>query len=127
MSRTSRHHGDIRRNDIDQSPSSNTIPDSHVLPHEHQALIRLLKIADSDTGQSRRVADFLLVWWNPIENGRFDFLDLWQVDKRIEVDVLLVLGLAVRSFAYPDSLGYGPEFAQLVARWRKRNGRGARA
>ena len=28
------------------------------------ALERLIAIAHSDTGQSRRVADFLLAWWN---------------------------------------------------------------
>lgn len=31
---------------------------------ERDALVRLLKIGRSDTGQSRRVADFLLAWWN---------------------------------------------------------------
>jgi hypothetical protein len=28
------------------------------------ALTRLIPIAMSDTGQSKRVADFLMAWWN---------------------------------------------------------------
>lgn len=31
--------------------------------NERAALARLIKIAKGDTGQSRRVADFLLAWW----------------------------------------------------------------
>ncbi len=40
------------------------------------ALNRLLAIAQSDTGQARRVAKFLLAWWNADDCGRFDFRDL---------------------------------------------------
>lgn len=32
--------------------------------HERAAFERLLKIARSATGQSRRVAPFILAWWN---------------------------------------------------------------
>jgi hypothetical protein len=35
-----------------------------MLPAEKQALENLLKIAQGNTGQSRRVSDFLLAWWN---------------------------------------------------------------
>jgi hypothetical protein len=35
------------------------------------ALDRLLAIAQADTGQSRRVANFLLAWWNAGECGGF--------------------------------------------------------
>jgi hypothetical protein len=34
------------------------------------ALDRLVAIAQSDTGQSRRVANFLLAWWNAGSCGR---------------------------------------------------------
>ena len=34
-----------------------------------EALTRLIEIAQKDTGQSRRVADFLLAWHNAAENG----------------------------------------------------------
>jgi hypothetical protein len=36
-------------------------------------------IAKRDTGQSRRVANFLLAWHNPEENGGWDPTDLWNV------------------------------------------------
>lgn len=31
---------------------------------EHAAITRLWRVAKTDTGQARRVADFLLAWWN---------------------------------------------------------------
>ena len=37
-----------------------------------EALTRLIEIAQKDTGQSRRVADFLLAWHNAAENGGWD-------------------------------------------------------
>ncbi len=86
---------------------------------EHAALMRLLAIAETDTGQARRVADFLLAWWNPIANGAFDFIDLWSVDTQIEQDILLLLNAAVRLREYPDTLGYSAEFERLVSDWRK--------
>ena len=90
-----------------------------VSSQEHAALMRLLKIAQTDKGQARRVADFLLAWWNPVENGRFDFIDLWFVDCQIEQDILMLLNGAVRLREYPDTLGYSEEFERLVADWRK--------
>ena len=86
---------------------------------EHAALMRLLKIAETDTGQARRVADFLLAWWNPAANGRWDFIDLWSVDQQIEDDILLLLNGAVRLREYPDTLGYSEEFERLVSDWRR--------
>ena len=46
-----------------------------------EALTRLIEIAQKDTGQSRRVADFLLAWHNAAENGGWDVTDLWNVDQ----------------------------------------------
>ncbi|WP_432612744.1 DUF7673 family protein [Mesorhizobium mediterraneum] len=40
------------------------------------AFERLLPQARSDTGQSRRVADFILAWWNADELGGFDIADV---------------------------------------------------
>jgi len=54
------------------------------------ALARLLAIAKTDTGQARRVADFLLAWHNAEENGGWDPVDLWQLDTGIAQDILLV-------------------------------------
>lgn len=46
-----------------------------------EAIGRLLKVAQSDTGQSRRVADFLLAWWNGDDMGHFPILHLCNVDR----------------------------------------------
>lgn len=84
------------------------------------ALARLLNIAKSDTGQSKRVADFLLSWWNATSCGGFDLTDFWSVDAEIADDMLDVIGLVRQTRAYPDILGaeiHG-QFKALVALWR---------
>lgn len=83
-----------------------------------EALKRLIEHAKRDTGQSRRVADFLLAWWNPTNCGRFDMLDTWALDGEIADDVVLVFGLIVRCGKYPDTLGFDPQFKALVKAWR---------
>lgn len=45
---------------------------------ERAALERLLGHAQRDTGQSRRVADFLLAWWNAANCG-------WSRKGRLEM------------------------------------------
>ncbi len=82
------------------------------------ALNRLLAIAQSDTGQARRVADLPLAWWNADDCGRFDFRDLWMVDKAISDDILAVLRLIALRQAYPDAYGLREPFEQLVKDWR---------
>jgi hypothetical protein len=79
------------------------------------ALERLLKIAAADTGQSRRVADFLLAWWNAGSCGRFDLTTMWT---RIVVDMVTVFGWVGHNQHYPDTLGYGAEFEAVVRAWR---------
>lgn len=84
------------------------------------ALVRLVNIAMSDTGQSRRVANFLLSWWNATSCGGFDLADFWSIDAEIADDMLLVIGLIRQTRAYPDTLGteiHG-QFKALVALWR---------
>jgi hypothetical protein len=83
-----------------------------------KALDRLVAIAQSDTGQSRRVANFLLAWWNAGDCGGFDFTDLWMVDRAIADDILTVAQLISVRHEYPTAYGYGPQFEQLVADWR---------
>jgi hypothetical protein len=56
-------------------------------PQEQAALERLIKIAQGDTGQSRRVADFLLAWWNAGDCGSFDLTNLWAIDEAIAKDM----------------------------------------
>jgi len=85
-----------------------------------EALARLIHIAMSDTGQSRRVASFLLSWWNATSCGGFDLADFWSVDAEIADDMLLVIGLIRQTRAYPDTLGteiHG-QFKALVSLWR---------
>jgi hypothetical protein len=85
---------------------------------ERSALERLLAIAQRDTGQSARVANFLLAWWNAAECGGFDLTDSWGLDEAILVDVKTIFGLATRLSEYPDTLGYSNEFARIIEQWR---------
>jgi hypothetical protein len=82
------------------------------------AIERLLKIAGSDTGQSRRVADFLLAWWNAETCGGFDLTDAWGCDDVIVQDMVRIFAYAVSHRHYPDTLGFGPRFEQIVRQWR---------
>jgi len=82
------------------------------------ALGRLVEIAKGDTGQSRRVADFLLAWWNAGQCGGFDLTNLWAVDRAIADDMAAVVSLIATVHNYPDTLGYGEDFEQIVAAWR---------
>ena len=82
------------------------------------ALERLIAIAQSDTGQARRVADFLLAWWNAGSCGGFDFTDLWGVDHSIADDMVIVFSYVARANAYPDTLGFNVEFQSIVRGWR---------
>jgi len=81
------------------------------------AIERLIQIAQSDTGQSRRVANFLLAWWNAEECGGFDLTDLWNVDSAIADDMVTVFGLLANLNSYPDNLGYSEQFERIVAEW----------
>lgn len=85
---------------------------------EKAALDRLITIAYSDTGQSRKVADFLLAWWNAADCGAFDLTTLWAVDKEIAHDMTTIFALIARVHTYPDSLGYGEHFRRIVEDWR---------
>ena len=82
------------------------------------ALERLIAIAQSDTGQARRVADFLLAWWNAGECGGFDLTNLWGVDASIAEDMVIVFGYVARANAYPDALGFNLQFQSIVRGWR---------
>ena len=79
---------------------------------------RLLTVADGDTGQSRTVAGFLLAWWNAESCGGFDLTDLWAVDEAIARDMLATITFIATHREYPTAYGLGPQFVQLVTRWR---------
>jgi len=89
-----------------------------VSEEETAALERLIRIAQGDTGQSRRVADFLLAWWNAGSCGAFDLTTLWGVDTCIAHDMVTVFGLIAKVNQYPDSLGYEEPFKRIVREWR---------
>lgn len=82
------------------------------------ALTRLVNIAHTDTGQARRVANFLLAWWNAQAYGGFDLTDLWAVDDAIAEDMLVVTQLIARRRNAPAAYGLGPEFEHLAGLWR---------
>jgi hypothetical protein len=96
----------------------NNVRHMKVSQPEHEALERLLEIASGDTGQSRRVADFLLAWWNAGSCGSFDITTAWGLDASIANDVVTVFALAVRCGSYPDTLGYSAGFERVVRAWR---------
>jgi hypothetical protein len=89
-----------------------------MLPAEKQALENLLKIARGNSDQSRRVADFLLAWWNSSECGKYDLTTGWGLDEDIAEDVCTVFRLATRANSYPDTLGYEPQFKAIIREWR---------
>ncbi|ABO59604.1 hypothetical protein LA345_41305 (plasmid) [Burkholderia vietnamiensis] len=89
-----------------------------MLPVEKEALERLLAIASGYTDQSRRVADFLLAWWNPASCGSYDITSGWGLDEDITEDVCTVFRLATRANSYPDTLGYESQFESVVRAWR---------
>jgi len=82
------------------------------------AVRRLVNIAKGDTGQSRRVADFLLAWWNAGSCGSFDLTELWAVDGEIADDMVAVFRLIADRHEYPTAYDLGPDFEQIVAEWR---------
>jgi len=89
-----------------------------VRPEEVAALSRLIHIAQGDTGQSRRVADFLLAWWNAGSCGGFDLTTLWGLDSDIAGDMVTVFALIARVSSYPDGLSYEADFKAIVRAWR---------
>lgn len=80
---------------------------------------RLIAIGESDTGQSARVADFLLAWWNGDDNGHFPIIHLCNLDAIIAEDMLIVMAyLAQEPTVYPDAWGYRDAMVALVEQWR---------
>ena len=98
--------------------ASTTPHNENLQSHERQAMERLIEIAQRDTGQSRRVADFLLSWWNSGTCGAFDLTSLWGVDSEIAADMVTVFALIARISSYQDSLGYESDFKSIVGAWR---------
>ena len=91
-------------------------------PEVKIALNRLIELARSDTGQSRRAANFLLAWWDGDQWGHFPVTDLFGVDRDVAADIATVFaflgqhGGAVYINAFGDQ--YRDQMADLVVRWR---------
>ncbi|MBC8751915.1 hypothetical protein F6X42_37225 [Paraburkholderia sp. WC7.3b] len=81
-----------------------------IAPAEKRVLENLLAIAAGNTGQSRRVADCLLAWWNPGSCGSYDLTTAWGCDVEIVEDMITVFGLASRAHSYPDTRAYEEQF-----------------
>ena len=83
------------------------------------AIGRLIEVARNDTGQSRRVADFLLAWWNGPDNGHCPLLHLCNCDTTIGEDMVIIMAyLAQEATVYPDAWEYREVMVDLVERWR---------
>src|SRR4051794_32574056 len=82
------------------------------------ALDRLLAIAQTDTGQSRCVADFLLSWANARACGGFDLTALSGVAAAIRGDMLAVMHLIADRRQAPTAYGLGDAFDALIRLWR---------
>jgi hypothetical protein len=87
------------------------------------AVERLIAVAQRDTGQSRKVADFLLAWWNAEECGGCDLVALWGVDEKIAEDMATVFAFLAKWHHYPDALGFKKQFEELVRLWRPELGK----
>lgn len=85
---------------------------------ESASLKRLIEHAKRDTGQSRRIADFLLAWWNPAQCGGFDFTAMWGCDQAITEDMITVFTFIAKNNTYPDALGFDLDFAAIIREWR---------
>lgn len=85
--------------------------------HQKLALERLIQISKRDTGQPRRVANFLLSWWNARVCGAWDVTEIQSLDRTIEDDIFVVLGLIAQG-GCPSLLGYSDDFEEILRQWR---------
>lgn len=86
--------------------------------NEEASLRRLIEIDKHDTGQSRRVAEFLLASWNAANCGGFDLTNLFSVNDSIAKDMAAVFVLIGRLRRYPDARGFDKDFETIVREWR---------
>ena len=82
------------------------------------ALEKLLNVAHEDTGQGRRVANFILAWWNAEVHGGFDLTDLANVDPHIGEDMATIFTFLAREEDVVYPYDYRSEIEQIIARWR---------
>lgn len=89
-------------------------------PEVRQAVARLFDLAHSDTGQARRVADFLMAWWNATDLGGFDIADLFSLDRALAADMATVFAFlgSHPGGIYADAFDLEDSMKALIALWR---------
>ena len=89
-------------------------------PEVRQAVARLFDLAQSDTGQARRVADFLMAWWNATDFGGFDIADLFSLDRAVAADMATVFAFlgSHPGAIYADAFELEDAMKALLALWR---------
>ena len=86
--------------------------------NQRQALERLIAVAKKNTGQCRRVADFLLSWFNGPVCGGWGVTDVWHFDRSILDDIRVVFDFICEDTSYPDTFGYYDDFQEIARLWR---------
>lgn len=84
------------------------------------ALERLIAVALNVTGQSERVANLLLAWYDGHENGGFILTDFWSLDDTLVDDSLLLITWVSRNRFYPTDIGYTDQFRAIWRMWRSK-------
>lgn len=102
-------------------------PPIRTVTHEEagEALNRLIAAADSDTGGARRVAEFLLSWWDG-DGVQWAIIDITNVDAEIGEDMLIIIAyLAQTGVSYADAWGREKEMGELIDKWNWKGRGGA--
>jgi hypothetical protein len=99
-------------------PELQEVPRNTMTAAQQGPLERLLAEAQRDSGQARRVATFLLSWWNSEECGGFALTDLWGLDTEIRRDLVTLFEFIADQQRYPDTLGYAKQSERIVSLWR---------
>lgn len=81
-------------------------------------LERLLAVAKSDTGQARRVANFILAWWNADSLGGFDLADIFAVDLSIGADMATIVSWIAEQEGAVYPTEYRADIEAVIQQWR---------
>lgn len=95
-----------------------TIHNIHLDSATKQALEQLIAVAQTDTGQGKVCANFLLAWHNPDENGGFALTELWALDDELAQACVVVARWLGQYAIYPSELGYSEALHAIWQRWR---------
>src|SRR3546814_13074853 len=82
------------------------------------ALARLFALAQIDTGQARRAANFLLAWWNGDDWGHFPLADLFGVDDSVAADITAVFRFLAQHPGAISAAAWGDRGQMIVVRNR---------